>query len=768
MIPLSPLETPNKHGALSAAIEQYNQLLQTSADDMNIEKLFLLQKINHIVVNSSPDAVLSDWYDLHDESSFESHLQRYGIQRDGSTLVKDIQFATAVCHFSPSQSTLDSDYFSALRQRNELFSTAPSQETMSLYLRTNQRIMDTFNQDPNLLNKYLRSRHFLSLCYAKMEAIKGVVDQSLDDYKTNPLNSGGGNNKNFTMEISGETKQLVIRVEDRQSLANEHILQTYPVSEYFSEDYYTIMLPFKADFRTEYRPVVLTEFVEGGALDDYAETLDEKYSKNDILLETQRIFTLMNDFCLKLIDAQHYHPDIKLSNFLTDGESIIISDRKTIINEPRPKADKVLTTVGYAPPEFLACLNQQGTAISPFKARNTTFDMPSFMSYQMGLALKEFLCTALKVKGITFEDFQQWKPLESLIAHTNSTQRNLSVLMQELTRSEALDRLSIQDFNTLLPKIHLSHQQFIQELEQLSPQSRLSHAKDLDQMASILNAQQWTPELEALWDELDSKNTANELYGDPRLHFIDIAHKEIRGYLHKIHGLISESDARNASPVMHLGSYLGMNIANTTKVEDLPALPMMPKKIERYYKIIKTMYPNTLSQSNSNILEHVLTRQSRSFSPATITDGESESNTSSPVTDREDSTTQEDVMFEFDASSMIRVPQSSMIRVPQSSMIRVPPSSEDVMFEFDSSSMIRVPQSSMVRVPLSSMVRVPQSSMVKKHEETATPRNAHKRALERIKADLNSDAPTLDEESSPSHATDIESTIKRGSGKFKF
>ncbi len=53
------------------------------------------------------------------------------------------------------------------------------------------------------------------------------------------------NNVNFFLNIDGEPEPLVIRVEDRTDLDDEADLQSHPVAEHFSEDYVTVMMPFK-------------------------------------------------------------------------------------------------------------------------------------------------------------------------------------------------------------------------------------------------------------------------------------------------------------------------------------------------------------------------------------------------------------------------------------------------------------------------------------------------------------------------------------------
>ncbi|HVT63418.1 MAG TPA: hypothetical protein VHD33_08040, partial [Legionellaceae bacterium] len=584
MKPLASIASvsPNHH-TLNELIVAYNQLLDQRTANAEIEKLFLLQKISHILETSFYDIKLMDWYDQFGEESFEAHLQHYGIQRDAATLVKNIQFATAVTHLSPSTNAQHLDYFDALRERNQLFTNShlPTANDLAAYVLHNQTISEHYANSPELLEKVLRSRHFLALCYAKMEAIKGAVEQSFGNYQVNTLGDGLGNNKNFILQIAGEEKQLVIRVESRRSLATEEQLQTYPVSEYFSEDYYTIMMPFAIENEIEYRPVVLTEYVEKGALNDHAISLSKTASSNEIIAETQRIFTMLNDFCLKLMDSGHYHPDIKLSNFLTDGQSIKVADRKTILNKIQPQAIDVLSTPNYAPPEYLKCLNPSGTAISPFKGRSVNLDMPQFMSYQVGMALKEFLLTGLQASDLTVEVFMQWNAIEHFISSPTTAQRNLFILVQELTRYHPSDRLSIQNFQVLLAKIHLPTNTFMQELEHLSPSAQLTYHKEMAVLNAIKHCKELTPELEQAWTGLEMDGIANHLYEDPRMNFITDIKNELKHYFEKIDKLIKAADLKKASRIQQLGAYLGIKVPNTTTITDLPAVPIIDKKMQR-------------------------------------------------------------------------------------------------------------------------------------------------------------------------------------------
>lgn len=624
-----------RHPQLASFITAYNQL---DFHHQKIEKIFLLQKINHFLETSIPDLEITEWRTSlgnSKQSSWEAHLQRFGISRDGSTLVKNIQFAAAVSQNALPYLNIEVDYFAALQARDALLANPADnidETEMASYIEYNKIIMKQFNSDTDLQQQYNRSQYFLSLCYAKMEAIRGAVIQDFDTFQTNQLGDRIGNNRNFTLNVDGEEKQLVLRVEDRNSLVTEQILQTYPVSEYFSEDYYIMMLPFNEGFQEVYRPVVLSEYVEKGSLDDYALTLRE-LSPADVNQETQTIFLQLCDFCIKLQDAGHYHPDIKLSNFLTDGQTIKVSDRKTITAKKNPKASEVLSTPTYSPPEYKACINKANTGVNIIQASRITLDMPSFMSFQLGMALKEFvMSTTFQIDQVNPELFLEWMPISAMVKNPSRTQKNYFALIQELTRNNPQDRLAIEHFQTLLAKIHLPHLQFLNEIETLSPQADLSHSSEIALMNQLIQAPHFTPSLRQQWRELEQKGIATQLYSDPRNRFFDHATREVKEYLQKIEKIIAAENRKKASSIRLVGSFLGTPLLEVAKIEDLPALPVMPEKIKWYFEILEELPTPRLTQSDMEKLRHIHMRQEGLLAIQTIdyTSSTSSSLTTSP------------------------------------------------------------------------------------------------------------------------------------------
>lgn len=752
------------HPELRDLVQSYNQL---NPQEQGLECVFLLQKINHYLETCHPDSSLQNWCMAVGVNSWEAHLQRYGISRDGSTLVKNIQFATAVRQHAPVAPPTHMDYFAALQERNALLSSTWSgitDDEMARYIQYNQIIINKYEQDPNLQDKFLRSRYFLSLCYAKMEAIKGVVDQGFEIFQTSPLGKQV-NNKNFTLEVEGEEKQLVLRVEDRDSLLNEQVLQTFPVSDYFSEEYYTIMLPFRTGYLTTYRPVVLSEFVEQGALDAYAVTL-QPLSPIEVTLEVQRIFNLLSDFCLKLMASDHYHPDIKLSNFLTDGQTIKVSDRKNITSKINPNGTEITSTVAFAPPEFQACLNNLKTAISPVKASKITMDMPKFMSYQMGMALKEFLLSTMIMKEITMDIFMEWTHISNLSQGTTRSQNNLFVLVQELTRARPNDRLSIENFQNLLNKIHLPHHVFLEEVEKVSPRLALSNHQVLAVIEAVLNTSVLSPELEQQWNQIEENNSDFlSLYADPRIRFFEKASQEIKEYLEAIDRLIAKENRNRTGSLRLIGNFMGLTVPETMTLEELPEIPEMSSKILHYFKIFAAIPTAFLEKEHMDKLKHIQMRQenlvhtSRSSLSeiSSLTSSPDDTPRSSPLSHSEQQ--EVDVAEELHSGTFIRVPVSS----PDS-----PTTDRDSLSitDYDSGTCVRVPTipnaittEEDTNFDTGSVVRITQKS------PDSSPQDFKSRAAKIIAALNEADPAEERAKQSQRHSrkvSDIDTTIQRG------
>jgi hypothetical protein len=313
----------------------------------------------------------------------------------------------------------------------------------------------------------------------------------------------------------------------------------------------------RSDGEIAYQPVVISEFARKGDLKSYAATFKGQ-SPERIASEAEYFFRQLSDFSVKLIDSGHYHPDIKLSNFLTDGTRVIVSDRKTITTMETPRVSEIFSSPLYGAPEFQQCINKNGDGYTA-KAYSTKLNMPSYMSYQIGMALKEFMYDsgAVSLKNIKEEQqetlYLQWNSIAQDIKSPANDVQNISILIQELTRAKASERLPLNHFQTLLEKISLPKEQFLNELNELSPQKDLDNNEAIEVVKEFLNADQLTPDLEK---KLNAIANEDEILQDPRLNMNALLQgkplQKIQDYLQKVNkanidDLLAKNDLQNAN-----------------------------------------------------------------------------------------------------------------------------------------------------------------------------------------------------------------------------
>ncbi|KTD60667.1 protein kinase domain containing protein [Legionella santicrucis] len=574
-------------------VSKYNEI-SNEEESAELKRLFYLQKINCLAQYSTINEIIQ-WRNQPDKNGLESHLQKYEIHRDSSQLLQSIEFANAVSHVSPPlsplQETVQTNFYKAMQERDKLFTNDPTSENIAQYIQYNQIIKAYYQQNQQLQEKIQRHVYYLSLAYAKVDAIQGFVHEEFDEYQTKVFGNPEGNNKNFTFIIEGEPINTIIRVEDRHTFGKEQQLQTHQVSEYFSEDYITIMVPFLSDDdEITYQPVVISEFASKGDLARYAQKLKGRDPK-EIYEQTLNFVTQISDFCTKLMDSGHYHPDIKLSNFLTDGKRLIVSDRKTITDKKDPKVNEIFSSPAYGAPEYQRCLRSGSIGLN-FKAFTTKLDMPSYMSFQVGTALKEFMLKSnlIPYNAQSEDDFEKkfvkWQLLSKFVTPQPATNEvtNLSLLVQELTRENSKDRLSIEHFQRLLGKVTFFPDALIQELEKLSPASRLSSYEDIELIRAILTADSLDEKLEKKLEQMEPAHL-EKLLQDPRLNpealFRDKALVHMNQYLHTVDDALLKKDleiANNFRWFFHKISFGFFRVPRISTIEDIKDnLPKMTK-----------------------------------------------------------------------------------------------------------------------------------------------------------------------------------------------
>jgi len=452
---------------LELAIQAFN----ATDDDYVSQKIYQLQAINALIDRAIPSPELDKWLADTASSGWEQQLQKIGVHRDASAFLKSMEFSQAMQRVSNTTETPHEDdtFYTLLAERDALLKGPGNIEAFESI---NRRLFALSNQDEKLQTRMIEHKHFLTLGYGKLEAIKGMVEQNFEEYSTKELS--GGNNTNLFLNIEGETNPLVIRVEDRNTLSDEADLQSHPVSEYFSEDYATMMLPFSEGEYGEvkYQPVVLSRFASDGDLSHFAESIADQTS-DEKGQTAQACFSQLSDFLIKLEDSGHYHPDIKLSNFLYNDGKVFCADRKTLLQTKQAPIDKIETSPRYAPPEYLERVDldsEKGEIHYKNKSRRDRIDMPRFMQYQVGAAIAEYLDNTHALDD---------SPPSNHI-------KNLVILQTELTRENPSDRLNLKDFNQLLTQLDKTPEVFLTELEKLHPSDSLSFSQDIKNLEQLL------------------------------------------------------------------------------------------------------------------------------------------------------------------------------------------------------------------------------------------------------------------------------------------
>ena len=79
--------------------------------------------------------------------------------------------------------------------------------------------------------------------------------------------------------------------------------------------------------------------------------------------------------------------------------------------------------------------------------------------------------------------------------------------------------------------------------------------------------------------------------------------------MQKIDRIIAAENRKKAGSMRLAGSFLGVPIPEVTKIEELPALPVMPEKIKWYFEILEEMPTPMLEASDMKKLRHIQMRQ---------------------------------------------------------------------------------------------------------------------------------------------------------------
>lgn len=477
---------PSRFKELSQLVEQFNAVM----DSDPVQQLFYLQKINYVLNKTKLDEELFTWMSSHEKEGWINQLTLFNINPNASFFYKNFQFAQAVTHLEKDAVDLhnqNNDIYRLMKHRDELIKNQSFEHCRSTYITINRTLCQLAQTDLRIKDIIKKQAKVLQLAHEKFEAIKGNITTKNSSYYTEPLGKEKVNNDNFEFTIKEWPDPFVFRVEDRSELGLEQELHSYQVAEYFIEDYAVFMMAFKGsdDHSTAFRPVVLSQLANQGNLADVARALKNQ-PQEKIAAEISYYFTQLTDLCQKLIEEGVYHPDIKLTNFLVHNNKLLISDRKTLINIENPKVTQVRSTPLFAPVAYVNCLNNSRTGYR-FNANLTTVNMPQFMAYQLGMALKEFLVwTQCEELPLEFRDINT--KASSYFTNPKKQIQNLAILVQELTREDASKRFSIKQLQSLITsKSYLKNTDgFYEQLEKLLPPNQLGIQEEINKITALL------------------------------------------------------------------------------------------------------------------------------------------------------------------------------------------------------------------------------------------------------------------------------------------
>jgi hypothetical protein len=473
---------------LNSLVVEYNK---TSEND-GVQRLFYLQKINYLINKTKLSNDLFDWLELSGPEGWETHLLTYNINPDASFFLKGIQFAAAVAKRIKDKPELDDRYpneFDLMQARDNLLINSSYADSRNEYITICCRLNEIATNDESIKNVVNLQTEILEMAKVKIRAIKGRDNEEPimpgTTYSTKELGVQG-NNFNYKFTMNGWDKPFVFRVEDRLDFDLEQSLHSHEVAKYLISDYAVFRMKFKDGVNSsQYKPVILSQFANQGNLAEVAKRL-KAGPERDIAPQVVSYFARLTDFCNKLIEAGAYHPDIKLSNFLVSDNTLKVADRKTLINIEAPLANKVRSSPFYSPEEYLDCISPRLETYN-HKAHLTIINMPQFMAFQLGIALKEFLVlTQFDELPDNFSD-----PSSNASSHFKSPPKqiiNLSLLVQELTRRDPTKRMSIKQFQSLLVHHNMNPDNFYNEVEKIFPSADIGIQEEIKVITDLLNS----------------------------------------------------------------------------------------------------------------------------------------------------------------------------------------------------------------------------------------------------------------------------------------
>lgn len=272
---------------------------------------------------------------------------------------------------------------------------------------------------------------------------KDITDilPSLKDYNFKKL--GGGNNVNWRITNPEKGVEQVLQIdmpELNQSVINS--LENTSAAKYLSTRYYASTPVFDVPYRLS-----LTDYAPGGDLRSERESdFNNDSPSTEIQESSLEKFSQLTALCENLLANNVAHPDIKLANFLVDSKGeLVIADKKTFISineQGNIPFSEILTTPPYAPPEYH----------TPNKKSELNAD--KYMSYQLGIALYDYLVMPEKPQDPSLEALYEEKPLNyEHEVFNNPKGQQIKELIEKMMEPDPDQRLSLKGAQQAIAKL---------------------------------------------------------------------------------------------------------------------------------------------------------------------------------------------------------------------------------------------------------------------------------------------------------------------------
>lgn len=328
----------------------------------------------------------------------------YGLQQVKTQLLHNINFgtlsATDIIQYRTLLNQINGQINEVIVNNSMLYSRYEHHATLAVDLRRNFESASADDKEAifGILNSVINYTHtpnilefpnmseddfldFVTQVQTHQSTVRRVLP-AFDERYVHKL--AGTNNKTWLLQRDEIAESIVLRVEQPVHATLIQSLRETPVNEFLSQTY--------ATHASEYNPYpfVLSEFAEGGDMRSHCSK--NSHFLNDESRVQQAVSDLgqMANFCKSMLANGAMHSDLKLSNILRKANGqIIVNDMKAfgqVDATGKISVQGMVVTPPFAPPEYYAARKIQKTNAPPMM-----LDADKFMSYQLGLALYDYL-----------------------------------------------------------------------------------------------------------------------------------------------------------------------------------------------------------------------------------------------------------------------------------------------------------------------------------------------------------------------------------------